>query len=170
MSNYVGTYLGAVGTVPQSTTPNNGGSCKALSLPEQALYNATHRVILKYGDLGWQTAAATPLTLLGMPIAAGQSVECMQAKLVTPFACGAADLNITVGDNEGAMQFLTSMNLNSAQPLVVVGTRGTGWKYYSAADAINIVVSGTGAGLALSAATAGEVHIHLRVTDGNLPD
>ena len=168
---YIGTYGLAQGLAPQGSQVNNTGYFEALTLPEQLLYNATHRAVIKWGDLGWQQTANTDLALSIVNIPAGWAIEGIQTKLITPFVLASGgNTSLSIGDiGNGATQFVTLITLTPGSVVVRIGTRLSGFTYYAAADVLTATVGITGNGT-LGTATQGEVHFYLRIVDGNALD
>lgn len=130
---------------------------------------ATHVVKLTYADL--TDTAATTKTVPILPAAsgtlpAGTVVECLGHRCVTAFAgTSITAVTLQVGDGGDTDRLCTAAldDLIAAGYTAVPRSVTTQPFAFASADTVDALFTATGANL--SALTAGEVHIFLRVTD-----
>jgi hypothetical protein len=144
-----------------------------LTTEERAASGFTHKVVITYSDLTSETSGAAceifpKLTSSSPTIPIGSRVHACALRVVTLFvAASMTDLSVTIGDGGSANRFLTSSEVGGTTSPVAAGiwyeTFAAAPHIYTAADTIDITPTATGA--ALSALTAGEIHVYLGVTD-----
>jgi len=137
-----------------------------LQLPEQ-IRGATHVAIVTFADLN-DTAALTKtlsvFTAASLP--AGTLLDCVGYRVVTAFAGGTvATLTVQVGDTGSANRYATAglKDLLSTGAIAVPKSVTTAPFALTSADTVKLLFTSTVGNL--SALTAGEIHIFLRVVD-----
>lgn len=137
---------------------------KTLGIEERAGLGATHKVTITDADLTTTTSGTAQVIEL-ITMKAGQKVLATKYDLETAFTGGSLSaLAITVGDAATGANYLlaSSSVLSSDTPITYKDGTGTA-KVYTAADTIDITFSPTAD--AVSAATAGKLHIYLKLED-----
>lgn len=145
---------------------------ETLSVQTAACLGFTHRVEVTYADLSGTSDTQT-LELISVP--AGTAVLGAGFKLVTPFDFSDAAINacgVEVGDGSDPNRFIvsteTALDGTEIDFWVTANTTATLPYAYNAADTIDALftVAG-GASPDTGEATAGEIHIFLRLADLN---
>lgn len=140
-----------------------------LTLEQKADLGATDEVVLKFSDLASATVSNTALVWTNS-LGTKKIVELVAAKLITAFDTGNTNFTgactLLVGVPSDTDAFLTSMELASDGTEIWVKA-GTGTQQYVPATSTNMLVTLTpNAEEALSANTAGEIRLYLKVIDG----
>jgi hypothetical protein len=145
-----------------------------LSMEEAVKSGFTHKIIITHLDLVTETSGAacaifpkfSDESVKTIPI--GSRVRACAVRAVTLFvAASMTDLSITIGDGGSANRYLTTVEVGGTTSPITAGvwyeTFAAAPFIYTAADTIDLVATATGA--ALSALTAGEMHVYLHVAD-----
>lgn len=169
----VNTWIGQQAAAnPPSSLPQ--GSAHPLLVEEQAKWGATHRIILRAGDIPAGIATATGLVLNCLPIAPNQAFEVSRCVVAVPFAITSNPAYnstlISVGDLESNTQHAGTLETNAnaaGLSYIKIGQGNTGVKVYTAIDAIVAAFTAPGAGITLSSINVGELHIYVKMTDAS---
>jgi len=139
-----------------------------LGIEEMAATGATHKLVVKHGDLT-ETAASTAQTLTPIAVANLTSWQTLYGLLREPFqntADAAFDsVAVTMGDGGSVARFLASQELcvNGTEVALKVGTGTT--LQYTTADTVDVVFTPT-SGKSLSDLNRGEVWFYGIFRDG----
>lgn len=139
-----------------------------LSVTDQLLHQATHKIIITHADL---TDADTSQTIAIVPdtakytsatVPAGTQVRLAKVQVVTAFSGGSVSAaTITIGDGGSATRFLASTDIFTAATWFA-NAAATSPYIYTTTDTIDAVFASTTDNLVNL--TAGEIHIYLEVT------
>lgn len=145
-----------------------------LTLDEAASSEFTQKIVLTYADLVLLTSGTGASVYPGFnetnTFAAGKYVFAAVAVVKTPFAFSGANngtLTFTLGDAGSANRLIASTDLKGSVTYQVGAFANYPYVYTAASQ---ILLTATAATQAITALTAGELHIYLGISDVPLLD
>lgn len=137
-----------------------------LTLNESGFGGFTHKMVLTYSDIAALTSGSAASIYPGFngstTFPAGLYVKDAAINVVTAFAYSGANngtLTLAVGDGSSSTAFINTTSLKTAG--FTASFNATKPQLYSVADTIDIVA--TAATQAITALTAGEVHVYMEL-------